>query len=351
MQPKTKVSSCLRTLNLQSLSNPSSTTALFGCQTRTTWKGRSYNIPHLPLLKSLNCIPKESVVTLDSTTRDGLQKRKEIISTEDKLALIEAISEAGYPHIEFGSLVKNLESMANTEAVFKGLNSRKGEIFDILIPNEKGLERLIPLHESRKDLPLRVSLITTASAGFALKNTNCSVQTSLERTGSLIKRLASLNLPNRVYLSFAYGGFQDEELTVDEIASFSQKLFDMGAQEVVLSDTNGKASAKRVYETIQAIRERSRNPKEAVKKLGHHFHGDDLERVAAALEQGARKFDTTINGIGGCPSIANTEGNLNAKHLLTFLEKSNFRTGIDIEKVSKVEFLLAKILKEKASSI
>lgn len=343
MQPKTRASSCLR--NFPILSNTSLTTALFVCQT-TMWRGRSYNIPHLPLLKSLNCIPKEPIITLDSTTRDGLQKRKEIISEEHKLALIDAIAEAGYPHIEFGSLVKNLESMANTETVFKKLIPRKRETFDILIPNERGLERLIPLHESRKDLPLRVSLITTASPGFALKNTNCSVQTSLERTSALIRRLASLNLPNRVYLSFAYGGFPGEELTVDDIASFSEKLFDIGAQEVVLSDTNGQASAKRVSQTILAIKERSQNPKEVIGKLGHHFHGNDLERVAAALEQGARKFDTTINGIGGCPSIANTEGNLNAKLLLTFLERSNFSTGIDLEKVNKIEFLLDQILKK-----
>lgn len=346
MQSTTKTPTCLRTISFSLLTKTfQDPTLFFRCK---PWGGHSYSVPHLPFLSNRNWIPKQKIECVDSTLRDGIQKRKEIISTKDKLELAECLKEAGYPRIEFGSLVKNLESMANTEAVFQKLKQSKSETFDILIPNEKGLERLIKIRDSNKSLPLRVSLITTASLGFAKKNTNCTVERSLEITASLIKKLEFLNLSNRVYLSFAYGGFPGEDLSVDEVADFTHKLFHMGAHEVVLSDTNGKATGKRVYQTIQAIRDRAINPREAVKKLGHHFHGNDLDRVSAVLEQGGNKFDSTVGGIGGCPSLINTEGNMDAVRLLTYLEKLNYHTGIEIDKVKRIESLLEKILRDSA---
>ena len=72
--------------------------------------------------------------------RDGLQNEPETVSVEAKVALVEALANAGVPEIEVGSFVnpKLVPRMADTAEVFRRIARRAGTTYSALVPNLRG---------------------------------------------------------------------------------------------------------------------------------------------------------------------------------------------------------------------
>ena len=71
-------------------------------------------------------------------------------------------------------------------------------------------------------------------------------------------------------------------------------------------------------------------------RIGCHFHdtrGMGLANVAAALEQGIRKFDTSVGGLGGCPFAPGATGNVATEDVVLMLQQMGLATGIDLRKL------------------
>lgn len=85
------------------------------------------------------------VTVVDVTPRDGLQNEKEIVSTQDKLVLIEKLALAGLREIQATSFVhpRWVPQMADAEAVAAGLHNFSGVRFSALVPNLMGYERAV----------------------------------------------------------------------------------------------------------------------------------------------------------------------------------------------------------------
>src|SRR5271166_4743563 len=78
-----------------------------------------------------------------------------------------------------------------------------------------------------------------------------------------------------------------------------------------------------------------------------HFHdtrGLGLANVLAALNAGARAFDASLGGLGGCPYAPGATGNIVTEDLAFMLEAMCFETGIDIERLIAVRELVARAL-------
>jgi hydroxymethylglutaryl-CoA lyase len=78
-----------------------------------------------------------------------------------------------------------------------------------------------------------------------------------------------------------------------------------------------------------------------------HFHdtrGLGLANVLAALNAGARAFDASLGGLGGCPYAPGATGNIVIEDLVFMLEAMGFETGIDIERLLKVRELVHSFL-------
>jgi hydroxymethylglutaryl-CoA lyase len=78
-----------------------------------------------------------------------------------------------------------------------------------------------------------------------------------------------------------------------------------------------------------------------------HFHdtrGLGLANVLAALNAGARAFDASLGGLGGCPYAPGATGNIVTEDLAFMLEAMGFDTGIDIDRLFKVRELVASFL-------
>ena len=76
--------------------------------------------------------------------RDGLQSEKPI-SISNRIHFINNLSDCGFKQIEVGSLVK-LESMQNSDEVFKNIKKLKNTEYPLLILNKYGIEKAIDLN-------------------------------------------------------------------------------------------------------------------------------------------------------------------------------------------------------------
>ena len=73
--------------------------------------------------------------------RDGLQNEKGVVTLEDKITLVDALSDTGLSIIESGSFVspKWVPQMASSGDVFAGINRKSGITYSALTPNMKGV--------------------------------------------------------------------------------------------------------------------------------------------------------------------------------------------------------------------
>jgi hydroxymethylglutaryl-CoA lyase len=129
---------------------------------------------------------------VDVGPRDGLQNEKEVVPTDVKVALIEALAGAGVPSIEATSFVspKWVPQMADAADVMARIARRPGVTYAVLTPNMKGFEGALA---ARAD---EVVVFGAASEAFSRKNINCSIDESIERFRPVVR--AALDAGMRV---------------------------------------------------------------------------------------------------------------------------------------------------------
>jgi hydroxymethylglutaryl-CoA lyase len=62
--------------------------------------------------------------------------------------------------------------------------------------------------------------------------------------------------------------------------------------------------------------------------------------VLAALNAGARAFDASLGGLGGCPYAPGATGNIVIEDLVFMLEAMGYETGIDLDRLVEVRKLV-----------
>ena len=97
-------------------------------------------------------------------TRDGLQVEQRFDATDDKIALVNALSDAGLAKIEVTSFVspKAIPQLRDAEIVLREIRRVPGVVYSALMPNLRGAERAI---ESRAD---ELNLVMSASSSHNL---------------------------------------------------------------------------------------------------------------------------------------------------------------------------------------
>jgi hydroxymethylglutaryl-CoA lyase len=110
--------------------------------------------------------------------------------------------------------------------------------------------------------------------------------------------------------------------------------------QVSVGDTIGVATPKDVDRVI----------KPGLKALGKarlavHFHdtrGTALANALRSLELGVRSIDSSASGLGGCPFAPGATGNLATEDLLYLLHGMGFKTGIDLDRLSRLSLEFAR---------
>ncbi|MFP9132367.1 hydroxymethylglutaryl-CoA lyase [Shewanella algae] len=260
--------------------------------------------------------------------RDGLQNETSV-STQAKIALIEALADAGVKRIEAASFVspKWVPQMADSGEVLRGISRRVGVCYSALTPNLKGLELALAAGADE------VAVFAAASEGFSQKNINCSIEESIARFEPLLSRAKEQGIRVRGYVSCVLGCPYDGEIAPAEVARVADILHQLGCYEISLGDTIGVGTPLKARQMLETVAERV-----PVERLALHFHdtyGQALANILACLETGVSVIDTSVAGLGGCPYAKGASGNLASEDLVYMLHGMGIDTGIDLNKLAQ----------------
>ena len=246
----------------------------------------------------------KSIRIVDVSPRDGLQNIKQNVSTADKVGLINRLQQAGVNNIEVASFVspKWVPQMADAVDVLAQLDLNNGINYAVLTPNLKGVERALECDVKE------IAVFSATSESFTQKNTNCSIDESLQRIEELMRPAIAQNVRVRGYVSCVLGCPYDGDIAAEKVAEVSEALIDLGCYEVSLGDTIGIGTplkAKRMLDVVLS--------KVSADKIGLHFHdtrGQALANLLACLEYGIATIDSSVAGLGGCPYAKGASGNV-----------------------------------------
>ncbi len=271
--------------------------------------------------------PHDPITVVEVGPRDGLQYESKFFPTDKKIQLIERLMDAGLKRLEISSFVhpKVIPQFADTMAVVRGVAPRPGVILSALVPNVKGCQRALetPVDE--------LALFVSASEAHNQKNVNMSVQESLAALEEVADLAFKAKKRLRGYVVTAFGCPYEGRVPLEQVISIVESYKDMGVSEVSLGDTTGMANPRQVVEVFKAVMA-------AVGGSGvaAHFHnsrGTGLANALAAYEAGARVFDASIGGIGGCPTAVGAMGNVATEDLVSMMEEMGAATGLDFDKL------------------
>jgi hydroxymethylglutaryl-CoA lyase len=270
--------------------------------------------------------------------RDGLQNQKTIFDIESRTELIRQLIEAGIPGIEIGSFVspKAVPAMAGTDEIVKSLKNINNCDLSVLIPNMKG-------YELACDAGAKIiSVVPSATETMNQKNINMSLEETLKNSCKILQAAKADNLCTRAYVSVAWECPYEGLVDSNQVLEIAYKLIDSGADEIILADTIGAANPASVSKLVkQCVDEFGAD------QLSAHFHDTRamaLSNVCAALNEGIRKFDACIAGLGGCPFAPGAAGNLATEDICNMLQQMGYQTNIDLNKLdSIVDFCAEKL--------
>ena len=265
--------------------------------------------------------------------RDGLQNEARMIPAQEKISLVDLLSQAGFRRIEVASFVspKWVPQMADGAEVLGGIKRMAGVSYAALTPNMKGFERAMAAGADE------IAIFGSASEGFSQANINCSISESLERFEAVVGAANVRKVKVRGYVSCITDCPYDGPTPPEAVAGVVERLLAMGCYEVSLGDTIGRATPQSTARMLERVLEVA-----DARHLAGHFHdtgGQALENITVALDMGLRVFDGAIGGLGGCPYAPGAAGNVASEKVMSHLEALGYQTGLHrdvLEKAAKM---------------
>lgn len=270
-------------------------------------------------------MPADSIEIVEVSARDGLQNEKRMFSTDQKIALIRRMVEAGARRLEVASFAHpaRVPQMADAEAVIAGLSLPADVITIGLVMNKKGLFRAL------ETAVREIGVVAVASDTFAEKNQGQTATGSVEMACDVIRLALSEGRRAQVTIAASFGCPFEGIVPPERVVSMARALAEAGPHEIALADTIGVAVPQQVSALVRAVRE-------AVPGMPLRIHLHDTRNTAvanawAAVEAGISTLDSALGGIGGCPFAPNATGNVATEDLLYMLHRSGVQTGYGLE--------------------
>ena len=270
--------------------------------------------------------------------RDGLQAETRIVSTADKIALIDRLSVCGLSYVEAASFVSPawVPQMADAAEVMAGIARRPGVSYPVLTPNLRGYEA------ARAAGAGAVAVFAAASETFSRRNINCSIAESLERFRPLCAAAARDGVRVRGYASCAIACPYEGPVAPEAVVRVAEALFDMGCYEVSLGDTIGAGGPNDAQRLLDAVLRRI--PADRIAVHFHDTYGQALANILTSLDYGVAVIDSSVGGLGGCPYAPGAAGNVATEDVLYMLDRMGIETGVDLSAVVDAAWFIADSL-------
>lgn len=262
----------------------------------------------------------------DVVTRDGFQIEPNFIPTEDKVRLIDAMSQCGFAKIEVTSFTspKAIPMLRDAEEVMGKIKRVAGVEYTVLVPNLRGAERAL---ESRAD---EFNLVMSTSETHNLANLRMTREKSFAGLAEVI-RYVDGKTPINVSLSTAFGCPMEGDVPQEVVEQFCQRFADLGVRGLTICDTTGMANPAQVTKMSESLQKKF--PQLQMTMHFHNTRGMGLANVLAAVQSGIIRFDGSLGGLGGCPYAPGASGNISSEDAIHMLDAMGYDTGINIPKL------------------
>ena len=288
----------------------------------------------------------QSFIKLIECPRDAMQGWKKFIPTEKKIEYINSLLKVGFDTIDFGSFVspKAIPQMADTREVVRslelgvrsqelGVGSIESEVMSTkllaIVANMRGAEEASVFDEiTYLGFPFSVS------ETFQQRNTNSTIEQSLERVEEIQNLCIKTGKQLVVYMSMGFGNPYGDRYSEEIVFEWVNQLVALDIGIISLADTVGVATPEQVYDMTEYLVDSLPGI-----EIGVHLHSTPdnwNEKLEAAVRAGCKRFDGALKGIGGCP-MADDElvGNMNSERMIEYFEKNNLLAGLNKEALAE----------------
>lgn len=283
---------------------------------------------------------QKASLKLVECTRDAMQGWPHFIPTEKKIQYLNELLKVGFHTLDFGSFVSPtaIPQMADTKEVIGNLELGNTQTKLLaIIANLRGASDACAF-EQINYLGFPFSISET----FQQRNTNSSVDESLQRVQDIQELCRKSKKELVVYISMGFGNPYGDEYNEEIVLKRTKQITDLGINIISIADTVGLATASEVSVLMNKI-----IPEFPGIEIGVHLHSapaDREEKIEAALSAGCTRFDSAIKGIGGCPMAGNDlVGNMDTEAMVNYLELKNHYLDLDKEALKACRKLAEEI--------
>jgi len=277
----------------------------------------------------------ESVIACECWARDGLQSMPVLVPTAQKIEMIDRITQAGFRKLEVTSFShpKLLPQFADAAEVLRGIRRRPGVSHVVLMPNEKGFDRLETCQKEGYGAE-EIILMISSSERHNLLNFRMSHREAMAEHARIMRRAHGLGIRIIGCAGTVFGCPVGGDVPLSDVAKIVRFYLGEGAQTIMLGDTTGMANPLQVRERVSRLQAAFPGT-----EFIAHFHdtrGTGIVNSVAMLELGVRYVDTSLGAIGGQPATgaakysAGFTGNTCTEDLVAVLDEMGVRTGIDL---------------------
>jgi hydroxymethylglutaryl-CoA lyase len=285
-------------------------------------------------------LPK-SIVVAEVGPRDGLQSFSRWIDTDVKVAMVDRLSDLGFPVIEVSNFAhpKVIPHLRDAEEVFQRIKRRPGTVYRALVPNARGADRAAQAHVDEM-----LGLITI-SATYTRKNQNMTIDQAIEQNLESFQIAEAVNIPFVMALGMSFWCAYEGLIAEDDVIAVVRRLHDGGIRRFYLAGSLGMEDPAHVNRLFTRLGELFPNA-----GFGFHIHnlsGLATANILAALDAGVQWLEGAICGIGGgiaMPNKLGSVGNFPTEDLITMLAEMGIETGLDPEQVVAASHEIAAML-------
>ncbi len=277
----------------------------------------------------------------DVAPRDGFQIEPNLVPTDLKVHVINALGAAGVPGIEATSFVhpKAVPQMADAEEVMRQIRRYPSTRYSVLVPNLRGAQRALATG------PDQLNLVVSASESHNRANLNRGTFETLAEHKAVAELSLKAGIPVQGGIATSFGCPFEGRIPIERVLTVVERYVEIGVTGIGLADTTGMANPIQVRRLVSAVKDRW--PDLDVHLHFHNTRGMGLANVYAGFLEGVTHFDASLGGIGGCPFAPGATGNICTEDTVHMFSEMGLETGIDLDGLIQLSRRMEKALGHK----
>ena len=271
-------------------------------------------------------------------TRDGFQNEAQFIETNDKIRVVDALSQCGFAKIEVTSFTspKAIPALRDAEEVMHRIARNPAVEYTVLVPNVRGAERALACGIDEANLVMSVSDTHNRA------NLRMTREQSFAQLTQVVSAIAGSHVAINISLSTSFGCPMEGDVSEDEVMRWLDRFAGIGVARATLCDTTGMAYPAQVRS--MAARALKLHPEMTFTLHFHNTRSMAQDNALAAISAGIDRFDASLGGIGGCPYAPGASGNACTEDMVHMLELEGYDTGVDLARLLAVSAMLPGLI-------